>query len=75
MSRVSGVTREAIRLYEKRARAERKVEELALEHNTFVAMIPGDELDYYLEKTKEIAEREDEKLEAFMKRWYERRRR
>jgi len=66
--KVSPHTRLAIQTYRKKARLERKLEELEVELRGWLSKVPEDELDYYVEKTEEIQAKEDEKLANFMRR-------
>lgn len=66
--RLSGVTRRAIQIFEKTAKTERKLSELKVELEDITTMIPEADMPVYIEKTQKITDREEERLQTFLKR-------
>jgi len=66
--RISAYTKLAIQTYRKRARMERRLQEIEVEHRNWLVKVPEEDMDYYVQTTDEIQKREDAKLEVFMRR-------
>jgi len=65
---VSGLTRLAIQTFKKKARLERRIEELRLELEAYVTKIPEEDMPYYVDVTDRILEEEGQKLETYVRR-------
>lgn len=72
LSKVSGITRLAIQAYRKMARAKRRAQELEVELNNWLAQVPDEEVNFYVERTIAIDKQEDAKLKTFLRLFHKR---